>query len=64
MNIGLTNTESLSMNGLSMKSLNTIMIEPAVNDALTKFIHCAAHKDVHSKLMISTGLLVMVTSIC
>lgn len=52
MNIGLTNNESLSMNGLSMKSLNTIMIEPAVNDALTKFIHCAAHKDVHSKLMI------------
>ena len=45
-------SESLSMNGLSMKSLNTIMIEPAVNDVLTKFIHCAAHKDVHSKLMI------------
>ena len=33
-----TNNESLLMNGLSTKSLNTIMIEPAANDALTKFI--------------------------
>ena len=33
-----TNNESLLMNGLSTKSLNTIMIEPTVNDALTKFI--------------------------
>ena len=43
--------------GLSTKRLKAIMIEPAVDDVLTKFIVLLTKMYVHSKLMIITGLL-------
>ena len=45
--------------GLSTKGLKTIMIEPAVNDVLPKFIALLTkmYVHVHSKLMINTGSL-------
>ena len=43
--------------GLSTKSLETILIEPAVDDALSKFIALLTKMYVHSKLMTITGLL-------